>query len=160
MRKILLSILLCTFAVATWAQTTAVKLSFTRNGQDITIAVNDQDGNAIPGASATVALSGSTSTWKSNGELATQTNIICPDVNANANPTITMTFTINGLSRLMANQLSLDIHAMNGGGAHQLNGSDEPDRHWNIQAQVQTNIAVFPQKPYNPLFVSLLFVPL
>lgn len=139
MRKILLSILLCTFAVATWAQTTAVKLSFTRNGQDITIAVNDQDGNAIPGASATVALSGSTSTWKSNGELATQTNIICPDVNANANPTITMTFTINGLSRLMANQLSLDIHAMNGGGAHQLNGSDEPDRHWNIQAQVNNN---------------------
>ena len=139
MRKILLSILLCTFAVATWAQTTAVKLSFTRNGQDITIAVNDQDGNAIPGASATVALSGSTSTWKSNGELATQTNIICPDVNANASPTITMTFTINGLSRLMANQLSLDIHAMNGGGNHQLNGSDEPNRHWNIQAQVNNN---------------------
>ncbi|MBQ5826959.1 MAG: hypothetical protein IIW46_05760, partial [Bacteroidaceae bacterium] len=139
MRKILLSILLCTFAVATWAQTTAVKLSFTRNGQDISIAVNDQDGNPISGASATVALSGSTSTWKSNGELATQTNIICPDVNANANPTITMTFTINGLSRLMANQLSLDIHAMNGGGAHQLNGSDEPDRHWNIQAQANNN---------------------
>ena len=139
MRKILLSILLCTFAVATWAQTTAVKLSFTRNGQDVTVAVNDQEGNAIPGASATVVLSGSTSTWKSNGELATQTNIICPDVNANANPTITMTFTINGLSRLMANQLSLDIHAMNGGGAHQLNGSDEPDRHWNIQAQVNNN---------------------
>lgn len=139
MRKILLSILLCTFAVATWAQTTAVKLSFTRNGQDVTVAVNDQEGNAIPGASATVALSGSTSTWKSVGELATQTNIICPDVNANANPTITMTFTINGLSRLMANQLSLDIHAMNGGGNHQLNGSDEPDRHWNIQAQVNNN---------------------
>ncbi len=139
MRKILLSILLCTFAVATWAQTTAVKLSFTRNGQDISIAVNDQDGNAISGASATVALSGSTSTWKSVGELATQTNIICPDVNANTNPTITMTFTINGLSRLMANQLSLDIHAMNGGGNHQLNGSDEPDRHWNIQAQVNNN---------------------
>ena len=139
MRKILLSILLCTFAVATWAQTTAVKLSFTRNGQDVTVAVNDQEGNAIPGASATVALSGSTSTWKSVGELATQTNIICPDVNANASPTITMTFTINGLSRLMANQLSLDIHAMNGGGNHQLNGSDEPDRHWNIQAQVNNN---------------------
>lgn len=143
MRKILLSILLCTFAVATWAQTqtTPVKLSFTRNGQDVAVAVKNQDGDAIPGASATVALSvnGSTSTWKSNGELATQTNIICPDVNANTSPTITMTFTINGLSRLMANQLSLDIHAMNGGGVHQLNGSDEPDRHWNIQAQVNNN---------------------
>ncbi len=139
MRKILLSFLLCTFAVATWAQTTAVKLSFTRNGQDISIAVNDQDGNPISGASATVALSGSTSTWKSNGELATQTNIICPDVNANTTPTITMTFTINGLSRLMANQLSLDIHAMNGGGAHQGNTADEPARHWNIQAMANNN---------------------
>lgn len=142
MRKILLSILLCTFAVATWAQTqtTPVKLSFTRNGQNVDVAVKDQDGNEIPGASATVALSGSTSTWKSNGELATQTNIICPDVNANTTPTITMTFTINGLSRLMANQLSLDIHAMNGSGIHQLNGFDEPNRHWNIQVQANNNV--------------------
>ena len=139
MKKVLLSILLCTFAVATWAQTSVVKLSFTRSGQDIAIAVNDQDGNAIPGASATVALSGSTSTWKSNGELATQTNIICPDVNANTNPTITMTFTINGLSRLQANQLSLDIHAMNGGGNHQGNTSAEPDRYWNITATTNGN---------------------
>ncbi len=113
-----------------------VEIRFNRtDASNASATVTDGNGIAIEGATATVALSGSTSIWKSNGELATSTNVICPDVNANTNPTIEMTVTINGLGSKKLTSLGLDIHALNSSGNHQLNGSNEPDRHWNVDVK-------------------------
>ncbi len=141
MRKITLFLSMLIAMTTTVVAQSAVNLTFTRADQSIAVAITDENGATIEGATATVALSGSTSTWKSNGELATLTNVICPDVNANTNPTIEMAITINGFGSKKLTSLGLDIHGLNGSGNHQSNGDAEPNRHWNVD--VKANDASF-----------------
>ena len=111
-----------------------VKLTFSRTGteaESVTINVADSAGQTIPGASATLV---SNQSFKATGNAVTE-NILCPNVNGNTSPTITLTFEVSGLpAEWKFNTVGLNIHALNGGGNYQENG-DGVVRQWNVQVQ-------------------------
>lgn len=138
MKKILLSFVLLLACVGGWAQNIA-KLTFDRTGTDassVAVSVVDENGEAIEGASATLV---STShAFKGTGNNVTK-SILCPNVNANANPspTIELKFKVTGLSEFYTfNELGLHIHALNGSGSYQQN-HDNVKRQWNVDVDAQ-----------------------
>ena len=138
MKKILLSFVLLLACVGGWAQNIA-KLTFDRTGTDansVTVSVVDENGEAIEGASATLV---STShAFKGTGNNVTK-SILCPNVNANANPspTIVLKFKVTGLSEFYTfNELGFHIHALNGSGLYQQN-YDNVKRQWNVDVAAQ-----------------------
>ena len=138
MKKILTSAALLLVGLMSAAANDIVSLKFDRTGTDaqsVTVSVVDGEGNAIQGASATLT---SNQSFKGTGNAVTS-SILCPNVNANTNPTITMTFTVEGLPEgYTFNKLGLDIHALNGGSNYQEN-SDNIVRHWNVAAAAESN---------------------
>lgn len=126
---ILASLLL---TMGAWAQ---VSLKFNRTGtaaSSVTVSVVDEDGNAIDGASATVV---SSHEFKASNNAITEA-ILCPNVNANTNHTIELTFTINGLPQDFSfNQLGMHIHALNGSSNYQ-ETADNVVRQWNVSTTV------------------------
>ena len=139
MKKILTSIVLLFVVLMSAAANDIVSLTFNRTGTDaasVGVLVKDGEGNAIEGVSATL-------TSVSHALKATANNvtssIVCPDANANTNPTITMTFTVSGLPQgYTFGKLGLDIHALNGSGNYQQN-NDNVVRHWNVEAAAGNN---------------------
>lgn len=117
--------------------TEGIKLNFARSGTDASstnISITDSNGNTITGAAATFTASHS---FKGTSNAITQ-SIICPNVNANTNPTITLTFTISGLpAGFSFNNIALDIHALNGASNYQEPG-DGVTRQWNITAKANS----------------------
>ena len=115
----------------------SIKLNFARSGTDASstgISITDSNGNTITGAAATLTASHS---FKATSNAITQ-SIICPNVNANTNPTITLTFTISGLpAGFSFNNIALDIHALNGASNYQEPG-DGVTRQWNITAKANS----------------------
>lgn len=134
MKKILTSIVLLFVVLMSAAANDIVSLKFNRTGTDaasVAVSVVDGEGNAIEGATATL-------TSVSHAFKATASNvtasILCPNVNGNTNPTITMTFTVSGLPEgYTFNQLGLHIHALNGGNGYQQT-NDNVVRQWNVAA--------------------------
>lgn len=136
MKKILLSLVLLLACVGAWAQNIA-KLTFSRTGTDassVAVSVVDESGVAIEGASATLV---STShDFKGTAGNVTA-SVLCPNVNANTNPTIELKFKVTGLSEFYTfKELGLHIHALNSGGNYQ-DPNDNKDRKWNVDVDAQ-----------------------
>ncbi|MDE7125094.1 MAG: hypothetical protein K2O12_01245, partial [Muribaculaceae bacterium] len=67
--------------------------------------------------------------------------IICPNVNGNTNPTITLDFTITGLpSDFKIKSIDLDIHALNGSNEYQAH-DDYKQRLYNVVAKLNDETA-------------------
>ncbi len=123
--------LLCFGGTASANDVTALGLRFARSGTNaasVTVSVVDQNGTAVPGATATVETS---QDFKPTGSNVTE-SILCPNVNGNTSPNIVMTFSISGLpAGFSFNNAALDIHALNGSGGYQQN-NDNKTRQWNV----------------------------
>ena len=138
MKKILLSFVLLLACIGGWAQNVA-RLTFTRTGTDansVAVSVVDENGDAIEGASATLV--SASHNFKGTAGNVTE-SILCPNVNANANPspTIVLKFKVTGLSEFYTfNELGLHIHALNGTNGYQ-DPNDNKDRKWNVDVVAQ-----------------------
>lgn len=136
MKKLYLTILAMMLIVSQQAfAASAIGLKFNRTGTDassVAITVVDENGTAIEGATATVATSHAFKATASNVTAA----ILCPNINANTNPNIELTFTINGMpAGFTFDKVGLDVHALNGGSNYQ-EPNDGVTRQWNIAATV------------------------
>lgn len=136
MKKIILPIvMLLTALTGMQAATDAVSLKFNRTGTDaasVTVSVEDGEGNAISGATAT--LTAVSHALKTGGSITSA--ILCPNVNGNSNPTIELTLTVNGLPEGFAfNNIGLDIHALNGASNYQ-QSNDGVVRQWNVASTI------------------------
>lgn len=113
---------------------TVVGLQFERSGTtaaDVTIAVVDEAGVPIEGATATMT---SSHEFKPTAA-SVQATVLCPNVNANTSPEISLTFTLSGLpANFSYDVMGMDIHAFNGAGNYQEPGDGVP-RLWNILAR-------------------------
>ena len=102
----------------------------------LAVSVVDENGEAIDGASATLV---STShNFKGTAGNVTE-SILCPNVNANANPspTIVLKFKVTGLNEFYTfNKLDLHIHALNGSNVYQ-DPNDKVIRQWNVDVDTQ-----------------------
>ena len=131
MKKFLLSLALVLTVCAAWAQDVA-RLKFTRTGTEassVTISVVDENDEEIEGASAT--LTSASHVFKTTAGNVTE-NILCPNINGNTNPTITLTFTVTGLNEFYTfNNIGLHIHALNGSNGYQ-ETNDGKVRQWNV----------------------------
>lgn len=139
MKKIVLTLfsLLLLVAQPIFAQQ-SISLKFNRTGtnaESVAVQTTDENGNAINGMTVNFA---SSHNLKGTGSAVTN-GILCPDANGNTNPTINLTFTINGIPAGFAfEKVALDIHALNGGGSYQAN-DDNKLRQWNVAATVNDN---------------------
>ena len=133
MKKILTSIVLLFVVLMSAAANDIVSLTFNRTGTDaasVGVLVKDGEGNAIEGVSAVLTFV--SHGLKTGGSITS--GIVCPNVNGNTNPTITMTFTVSGLpSGYTFDKMGLHIHALNGGGNYQ-ETNDNVVRQWNVAA--------------------------
>lgn len=120
----------------------APELTFTRDGQQVTV------NSAVPNATAEfVSMTGSTSSFKATAGAALTNEVLCPDVNANTNPTVVMTFKVKGLDAI--NSIGLTLLGLNMGGNYQ--NQDSMERTWKVVCAVgntpdtMTEIATFEQ---------------
>lgn len=134
MKKIYLAISILILFTASALAGEGIRLTFTRTGTaagSVTTSITDENSNNIAGATASVT---TTHDFKATSNAVTQ-HILCPNINANQNPTIKLTFTITGLpADFKFNKIGLDIHALNGGSNYQERG-DGVTRQWNITAK-------------------------
>lgn len=139
MKKIIISTMLLLVGFMSAAANDIVSLKFNRTGTDaasVAVSVVDGEGNAIEGASA--SLTSVSSALRATASSITS-SIVCPNVNANENRTITMTFTVTGLPEgFVFNKLGLHIHAFNGQNIYQETG-DGKVRQWNVSAAAGEN---------------------
>ena len=115
-------------------------LTFVRDDQQVTV------NSSIDGVTAEfVGITGAT--LKGTAGSALTNNVLCPNVNADTKPTITMTFKVEGLNTL--NGIGLTVLGLNNGGNYQ--NADSYERTWNIVCAVgptqdaTTEIASFEQ---------------
>lgn len=122
------------FASSAWAadEAQALTLTFTRTGTDVaSVTVNTAGFEGV-----TASLTGVSHALKSEcHDIA-----LCPNVNANTNPTITFDFTITGLpADFTFNQLGFQTHAFNASGGNQVSTES---RLYNIDVEANsTSIA-------------------
>lgn len=139
MKKIIISTMLLLVGFMSAAANDIVSLKFNRTGTDaasVAVSVVDGEGNAIEGASA--SLTSVSSALKATAGSITS-SIVCPNVNANTSPTITMTFTMAGLPEgYTFDKLGLHIHALNGSNGYQ-ETNDNKVRQWNVSAAAGDN---------------------
>ncbi len=116
----------------------SIKLTFTRTGTtatSVTTTIADENDNTLPEAETTIT---SSHNLKATNNAVTQ-SIVCPDVNANTDPTIKLTLNIQGLpTGFEFNRITFDIHALNGGSNYQ-DPNDGVTRLWNIAAAAGTS---------------------
>ena len=126
----LFSLLFCG-VLSLQATNDVVCLKFNRTGANassVTIDMTSAEGNVIDGASATLTSSHS---LKETSNALTAA-IVCPNVNGNTSPTITLTFLMSGLPEGFSfNNIGFDIHAFNGGSNYQ-ERADGVKREWNV----------------------------
>lgn len=109
-----------------------VSLRFSRSGtaaSNVKISVYDAAGKQIDGARASLT---SSHAFKATGNAVT-TGMLCPNVNGNTSPTITLTFKIDGLPDALPtpHYALLDVHALNASGNYQSN-NDGKARQFNV----------------------------
>ena len=136
MKKLLLPIvMLLAGLTGVQAANDVVSLTFERTGTDansVTVSVVDGEGAVISGATAVFAAN---QTLKATSNAITSA-IVCPNVNATANPTIELTLTVNGLpAGFSFDNIGLDIHALNGQSNYQ-QSNDKVVRQWNVVSTV------------------------
>ena len=139
MKKIIISTMLLLVGFMSAAANDIVSLKFNRTGTDaasVAVSVVGGEGNAIEGASASLT-SVSSALRATAGSITS--SIVCPNVNANTSPTITMTFTVAGLPEgYTFDKLGLHIHALNGSNGYQ-ETDDNKVRQWNVSAAAGDN---------------------
>lgn len=122
------TLLLCS-PVATHAEND-VTLTFNRTGtaaSDVAVTVEGVGG-------ATATLTSASHAFKATASNVTSA-ILCPNVNGNTGPTITMEFTVSGLpSTFKYNTVGLDIHALNGANGYQ-SPDDNKTRNFNVSIE-------------------------
>ena len=135
MKKIFISTMLLLVGFMSATANDIVRLQFDRTDTDaasVAVSVKDGEGNAIEGATAT--LTAVSHAFKTGGSITSA--ILCPNVNANTNPTIELTLTVNGLPEGFAfNNIGLDIHALNGANNYQ-QSNDNVVRQWNVTSTI------------------------
>lgn len=136
-KKKLLFLLLFIFSLGSFANE-SISLKFSRTGtnaSDVKVSITDAAGNAISGASATLT---SGTALRETKDAVTE-SIVCPNANANSNPSIELTLKISGIAdNFTFNAIGLDIHALNGASAYQ-DPADGVVREWNVAANVNSN---------------------
>ena len=140
MKKLILalfSLLLLAFTPIFAQQSISLKFNRTgSNASDVAVSIVDANGNAIEGVTASLASSHSLKETSN----AVTSSIVCPNVNANTNPTIELTFTVTGIPNgYTFNKVGLDIHALNGSSGYQDN-KDGVTRQWNVNATVNNTV--------------------
>lgn len=113
-----------------WSMQAQVSLTFQRTGttaESVNVQVRNAQGQALAGVTASVV---STShNFKASGGSIDE-SIICPDANANTDPTIDLVFKISGLAEsTQFNALDMDIHALNSTGSYQQSNDNKPRRY-------------------------------
>ncbi len=136
MRKVYISILTLLFVLTQQIfAISSIGIKFNRTGTNdasVVLAITDENGSAIPGVSATMI---SSHQFKATAGAVTDA-IVCPNVNANTNPTIDLVFTVSGVPEGFAfDRLSCHIHALNGSNGYQ-SPEDGKARKWNVAAAV------------------------
>ena len=141
--KSMLCLLMLMICHISWATDKVVSLQFSRTGTDVssvTLNVKDESGELISGATATLVAS--SEAFKATAGSITSA-ILCPNKNANTNPTIELTFQVSGLPQGMVfNRMGLDIHALNGSNSYQ-QSNDNVVRQWNVAAATACGDAEF-----------------
>ncbi|MBQ8337482.1 MAG: hypothetical protein IJY44_08135 [Bacteroidaceae bacterium] len=136
MKKLTLTIITMLLLAAQPILAESISLKFNRTGTDassVTVTVTDANGAAVSGASAT--LTSASHAFKATAGNVTS-SILCPNINATANPTIDLVFTVSGVPAGFAfDKLSCHIHALNGGNSYQ-DPADNVVRKWNVAATV------------------------
>lgn len=112
----------------------ALTLTFSRTGTTASaVSVNATGINGV-----TASLVSSSHNFKATHG-ATTSSILCPNVNGNTRPTITLQFSISGLpSTLSLNALGLNIHALNANDEYQTY-NDNKSRQYNVSASINGN---------------------
>ena len=139
MKKFLLSIAAVFLTMGAMAQT-SYSLKFDRNRtttkDGLTISVINPKGEVVEGVNATLTEL-SHDFMETKGDSYNDT-IICPNANANTNPTIKLKFEITGLSTgFNLNTIGLDIHPLNNVGNTQ---SNTTNRKWNVGVNINENL--------------------
>ena len=131
MKKLLLSMALALFCGATMAQN-AVEFTFTRNGNGATVAVNGAEG-----VTATLAATSASNAWNTGGDMASRTNVLCPNTNTSATSEgspITYTLTVEGLNTTVTGVAFTHVAVNSGGNLQPSNNVDV--RHCNFKLEV------------------------
>ena len=110
-----------------------ISLRFSRSAtaaSSVKVSVCDAAGKPIDGATASLT---SSHAFKATGNAVTAA-MLCPNVNGNTSPTITLTFKIDGLPDVLPtpHYALLDIHALNASGSYQSN-NDGKARQFNVE---------------------------
>ena len=110
-----------------------ISLRFSRSAtaaSSVKVSVCDAAGKPIDGATASLT---SSHAFKATGNAVTAA-MLCPNVNGNTSPTITLTFKIDGLPDALStpHYALLDIHALNASGSYQSN-NDGKARQFNVE---------------------------
>ncbi|MBD5293840.1 MAG: T9SS type A sorting domain-containing protein [Bacteroides sp.] len=113
--------------------TPSLTLSFVRTGTDVaSVTVNT---SGIDGVTASLTDASPMPFKAACNEVA-----LCPDVNANQNPTIKFEFSITGLPQgFTFNQIGLKTHAYNASANNQV-GDDGKKRFYNVDVNVNSNL--------------------
>ncbi|MDE7125093.1 MAG: hypothetical protein K2O12_01240, partial [Muribaculaceae bacterium] len=116
---------------STKAADNALELTFSRNGTTASSVTVNTSG--VDGATATL-VSASHSFRGTSG--STTSSIICPNVNGNTSPTITLEFSITGLAESFSiTSIDFNIHALNGSDGYQ-DHNDNKKRLYNLSAHI------------------------
>ncbi len=108
-------------------QTESLELTFNRVGTEVQDVITSTN---MPGVAA--QLVESNHQFKATAGNVTS-SILCPNVNGNTDPTITMTFLVANLpSTFKYDEVALDIHALNGGNGYQMS-DDDKIRQYNVE---------------------------
>lgn len=112
-----------------------VDLTFNRTGATASSVTVDAAG--LSGVTASLdAVSHDMKTSSAN----LTSDVLCPNINGNTSPTITMEFTINGLpADAVLSSIGLDIHAFNNAGEYQ-DHSDGKKRFYDVQVEIDGKV--------------------
>lgn len=133
MRAFIRPCLIALLALCASSSGAQVNLSFSRTGTNassVKVQVTDGQGQTLNQAKVTLT---SSHAFKATANDVTST-MLCPNVNGNTSPTITLTFKIEGLSNELDDlkYALLDLHALNASGKYQSNG-DGVSRQYNVK---------------------------
>lgn len=133
-RKLIVPLLsLCLAMTATHADASAgvLELTFNRTGtaaSSVTVTANGIDGVTAEMTAVSHAMKGTSGNVTSS--------ILCPNVNGNTSPTITMEFRLQGIpAGFSIEDINLDIHALNGSNGYQ-EADDGKVRQFNVVASI------------------------
>lgn len=132
---------------AAWAASD-VRLKFQRTGTDdsqVKVMVVDENGASLKGATATVTSSHAFRTTKGS----VTDKILCPNVNGNTSPTISLVFEIANLPEALDfQQVGMDLHALSGADSYQ---DPKDGRHRQFNVSVSTGLDAQNMKAWGTL---------